>query len=50
MKENKYFYIKSISGQVYKVTEMPKYSNGYTVVDKAEFDKYCKELGFNPYN
>jgi hypothetical protein len=31
------FYIKSISGQVYEVEEMPKFSAGYEMVGKQEF-------------
>lgn len=35
------FYIKSISGQVYKVEEMPKYSAGYEMVGRKEYEEFC---------
>ena len=38
------FYIKSISGQVYEVEEMPQFSAGYTVVSKAEYEEWLKKL------
>ena len=37
------FYIKSISGQVYEVEEMPQFSAGYTVVSKAEYEEWLKK-------
>jgi hypothetical protein len=39
----KMFYIKSISGQVYEVEEMPKFSAGYEMVDKAEYEEWLKK-------
>ena len=39
----KMFYIKSISGQVYEVEEMPKFSAGYEMVGKAEYEEWLKK-------
>lgn len=41
-------YLKSLSGQVYAVSEMPKFMEGYEVVSKEEFETWCKENGFTP--
>ncbi len=39
-------FIKSISGQCYKVKEMPKYSAGYEVISKDEYNAWCIKNGF----
>ena len=41
------FYIKSLSGQVYKVSSMPKFSKGFEVVDEEEFIKQCEKFGLD---
>ena len=44
----KMFYIKStITGQIYKVDEMPKFG-GYEVATESEYIAYCKKMGIEP--
>jgi hypothetical protein len=49
MKENKnYFYIKSAyTGQVHKVTEMPKFG-GWVLSNENEFNDYYLSKGIDP--
>lgn len=43
-----YFYIKSISGQIYKVNQMPKYSAGYALATEEEVAEYERKRGEIP--
>lgn len=43
-----YFYIKSISGQIYKVNQWPQFSTGYTLATEAEVADYEKDFGTIP--
>lgn len=38
------FYIKSVSGQVYEVAEMPKFCAGYETVGRAEYEEWLKKI------
>lgn len=38
------FYLQSISGQVYKVNRMPKYTAGYKMVGRKEYEEHCIKI------
>lgn len=41
---NNMFYIKSVSGQVYEIAEMPKFCAGYEMVGRAEYEEWLKKI------
>ena len=41
-------YLKSVSGQIYAVNHLPKYTAGYELVNREAFIDWCNKCGMTP--